>query len=45
VNWPEIRQALDEVGYQGNATVELKGGDRAYLDDVGQRVDRLLGLA
>ncbi|MBI1356130.1 MAG: TIM barrel protein [Acidobacteria bacterium] len=45
VNWPEIRQALDAVGYQGNATVELKGGDRAYLDDVGKRVDRLLNLA
>lgn len=45
VNWPEIRKALDEVGYEGDATVELKGGDRAYLDDVGKRVDRLLNLA
>ncbi len=45
VNWPEVRQALNEIGYQGEATVELKGGDRAYLDDVGRRVDRLLGLA
>ena len=45
VNWPEIRKALDEVGYRGEATVELEGGDRAYLDDVGQRVDRLLNLA
>lgn len=45
VNWPDIRKALDEVGFKGNATVELKGGDQAYLDDVGKRVDRLLGLA
>ena len=45
VNWPEVRRALDEVGFQGDATVELKGGDRAYLDDVGKRVDRLLNLA
>lgn len=44
VNWPETRQSLDEVGYEGEATVELKGGDRAYLADVGERVDRLLGL-
>ena len=34
-----------EAGFSGNATVELRGGDRAYLADISQRVDRLLGLA
>ena len=45
VNWDEVRKAFADVGYTGAATVELKGGDRAYLADVSRRVDRLLGLA
>jgi len=45
VDWAEVRNALDDIGYEGAATVELKSGDRAYLDDLGKRVDRLLGLA
>jgi len=43
VNWPEVRNALNEIGYSGPATLEIKGGDRAYLQDVSKRVDRLLG--
>jgi hexulose-6-phosphate isomerase len=45
VNWPEVRQAFADIGYTGAATVELRGGDRAYLTDVHQRVQRLLGLS
>jgi hexulose-6-phosphate isomerase len=45
VDWPAVSEALREVGYQGAATVELEAGDRAYLADVSQRVDRLLGLS
>ena len=44
VNWDEVRRSLAEVGFTGNATVELRGGDRAYLADISQRVDKLLGL-
>ena len=44
VDWPAIREALDDVGYTGAATVELRGGDRDYLADVSKRVDRLLQL-
>jgi L-ribulose-5-phosphate 3-epimerase len=44
VDWPAVRAALREVGYTGTATVELDAGDRIYLEDVSQRVDRLLGL-
>lgn len=44
VDWPAVRAAFSEVGYNSEVTVELKGGDRAYLADLGQRVDRLLGL-
>ena len=42
VDWPAVRQALADVGYNGSATVELKGGDEAYLRDVSRRVDRLI---
>lgn len=42
VDWPEVRQAFRDIGYTGAATVELKGGDKAYLSDVAGRVDRLL---
>jgi len=45
VNWPEVRKAFAEIGYTGEATVELRGGDREYLTDVYQRVKRLLGLS
>ena len=41
-DWPEIRKALVEIEYAGNAIVELEGGDEAYLRDVSQRLDRLL---
>lgn len=42
VDWAEVRKALAEVGYAGSATVELSGGDEAYLRDVRKRVDRLV---
>ena len=43
VNWPAVRGALADIGYAGPATLEIKGGDRSYLQDVSDRVDRLLG--
>ncbi|HUI40375.1 MAG TPA: sugar phosphate isomerase/epimerase family protein [Terriglobia bacterium] len=42
VNWAAVRQALADVGFGGSATVELEGGDEAYLRGVSERVDRLL---
>lgn len=45
INWPEVRKAFAEIGYTGEATVELRGGNREYLTDVHQRVKRLLGLS
>ncbi len=41
-DWPEIREALAEIQYEGSAIVELEGGDEAYLRDVNRRLDRLL---
>lgn len=42
INWKEIYAALHEIGYKGTATVELSGGDEAYLKDVSKRVDLIL---
>ena len=42
VDFVPIFQALQDVGYQGWATVELSGGDAAYLKDVSARFDRFL---
>jgi L-ribulose-5-phosphate 3-epimerase len=40
VDWPEVRKALGEVGYEGWVTTEISGGDAAYLKDVVVRLDR-----
>jgi hexulose-6-phosphate isomerase len=42
IDWKEVHQALEETGYAGSATVELRGGDRQYLADVSRRVDLIL---
>lgn len=42
VNWPEVRKAFSDIGYQGWVTCELAGGDAAYLKDVSRRVDLIL---
>jgi hexulose-6-phosphate isomerase len=42
VNWPEVRKAFVEIGYDGWVTCELRGGDAEYLKDVSRRVDLIL---
>lgn len=42
IDWKEVHKALGEIGYKGSATVELSGGDRAYLADVSKRFDMIL---
>lgn len=42
IDWPEVRKALHEVGYDGYVTTEISGGDKAYLTDVSGRLDRFL---
>ena len=42
IDWPEVRKALDEIDYNGYVTLEIEGGDAAYLKDVSKRVDRFL---
>ena len=42
INWKEVHAAFGEAGYNGTATVELPGGDAAYLREVSRRVDLIL---
>lgn len=42
IDWPEIRKAIGEIGYEGYVTTEINGGDAAYLKDVVARLDRFL---
>jgi L-ribulose-5-phosphate 3-epimerase len=42
IDWAEVRKALDEIGYQGTACVEIHGGDLEYLKDVSKRFDRVM---
>ncbi len=44
VNWRLVRKALDEIGFEGWMTVELPGGDKAYLADVAGRIDRIIAM-
>jgi L-ribulose-5-phosphate 3-epimerase len=44
VNWPQVRRALDEIGYHGYLTTELNGGDEAYLTDLAQRIDKIIAM-
>lgn len=45
IDWPEVHRALVEIGYRGSATVELPGGDGAYLKEVSRRFDLILNGA
>jgi L-ribulose-5-phosphate 3-epimerase len=42
IDWQEVRKAFSEIGYSGYVTVEIEGGDAAYLKDVTARLDRFL---
>lgn len=44
VNWPQVRRALNEIGFEGYMTAELAGGNEAYLTDLAKRIDRLMKL-
>ncbi|MBX3278547.1 MAG: sugar phosphate isomerase/epimerase [Acidobacteria bacterium] len=42
IDWKEVRKAIGEIGFSGYLTVELPGGDAAYLKEISNRVDRIL---
>lgn len=41
-DYPEVRRAMDEIGYSGWLTCELPAGDAAYLQEVSRGVDRII---
>lgn len=41
-DWPDVLKALAEVGYNGWATAEVAGGGRKQLQDVADRMKRVL---
>ena len=45
IDWKEIHKAFADIGYSGTATVELPGGDKAYLQEVSRRFDLILAGA
>lgn len=44
-DWPAVRQALSEIQYIGWAAAEVPGGDITRLNDVLQRMNRVLGTS
>jgi L-ribulose-5-phosphate 3-epimerase len=42
LDWPAIYAALKDIDYHGTATVELPGGDEAYLREVNRRLTEIL---
>ena len=38
VNWKEVYKALNEIGYEGWMTAEVRGGDEAHLTEVARRM-------
>lgn len=40
--WDQVRKALDEIGFAGWATAEVKGGDLARLTEVCQQMQKAL---
>ncbi|MGC2657203.1 MAG: sugar phosphate isomerase/epimerase family protein [Bryobacteraceae bacterium] len=42
IDWRAVYAALRDIGYVGTASVELPGGDGAYLKEVNRRFERIL---
>jgi L-ribulose-5-phosphate 3-epimerase len=42
IDWHAVHDALREIGYVGTASVELPGGDGAYLKEVNKRFEQIL---
>ena len=45
IDWAGISKALVDIGYTEWVTAEVRGGDRARLEDVKQRMDNILKVS
>jgi hexulose-6-phosphate isomerase len=41
IDWPDVRRALDEVGYEGWVTAEVRSGSEAYLQELSSRINQI----
>ncbi|MDF1738820.1 MAG: sugar phosphate isomerase/epimerase [Verrucomicrobiales bacterium] len=44
IDWAAVRAALKKIDYNGWATAEVGGGDRARMAEISEGMDRILGL-
>ncbi|MGI9467552.1 MAG: sugar phosphate isomerase/epimerase family protein [Rubripirellula sp.] len=44
IDWKQVRKALAKINYQGWATAEVKGGDRARLTDIASQINDVLQI-
>lgn len=42
--WDRVMRALEDIGYDGWAAAEVRGGDRDRLTDIAQRMDRVFAM-
>jgi hexulose-6-phosphate isomerase len=42
IDWRAVHDALADIGFQGTGSVELSGGDLAYLKEVNGRFEKIL---
>ncbi|SHF42263.1 hexulose-6-phosphate isomerase [Mariniphaga anaerophila] len=43
-NWPVVMKAVSEINHRGGwLTAEVSGGDRAHLEDISKRMDKIIG--
>jgi len=41
IDWPEVRRALRDIGYEGWVSVEVRSGDESYLRELSLRTDKI----
>ena len=44
IDWEKVRKELAEIKYQGWATAEVRGGDRARLTDIASQMNEVLQI-
>lgn len=44
IDWAAVCRELGAIGYEGFATAEVDGGDRAYLADIKARMDKVFDM-
>ena len=44
LDWANVREALDEIGFVGWCAAEVSGGDAARLREISTNMDRVFGL-